>query len=250
MSEALFKYRLKVSPRGKRVRLRVSLQHGLEVSIPKGYDETKVPALLRRKKEWVRAALERAESHRKFFKPEPRWQLPSQITLPAIRQSWHVTVKQSEADFVAIRELAPNRLLVVGAIHNQAACRAALGRWLMRTTRTQLVPRLEKISRQTGIRYGGVLVKRQRTRWASCSRHRNMSVNAKLLFLPPELVDYVILHELCHVVEMNHSKRFWAVVAQYCPGYRRLDARLRDAWKAVPLWAGEDLRGRLATACS
>jgi hypothetical protein len=68
-----------------------------------------------------------------------------------------------------------------------------------------------------------------------------LSLNAKLLFLSPELIDYVMLHELCHVVEMNHTKRFWAVLEQHCSQYRRLDARLRDAWKAVPRWAGEDI---------
>jgi predicted metal-dependent hydrolase len=246
MSEALFEYRLKVSPRGKSVRLRVSFQHGLEVAIPKGYDESKVPGLLERKRQWVRAALERVESHRKFFEPEPRWRLPIEIRLPAVGVAWHVTSKQSDMAFAAVREVAPGRLLVFGAIQDEAACRAALSRWLMRQTRAALVPRLQTLSNKIGIASARVLVKRQRTRWASCSRRRVVSLNVKLLFLPPEFVDYVMLHELCHVIEMNHSKRFWAVLRQHCPAYRRLDARLREMWKVVPKWAVKDAGGRLA----
>src|SRR5262249_44058438 len=79
--------------------------------------------------------------------------------------------------------------------------------------------------------------KRQRTRWASCSRRKTLSLNSKLLFLPPELVEYVLTHELCHLVEMNHSTRFWAVLAEHCPQFREFDTRLRDMWKVVPRWA-------------
>jgi predicted metal-dependent hydrolase len=236
MSEALFSYSVRVSPKGRNVRLRVTFQRGLEVVVPKGYDVEKVPGLLERKKTWVRAALERAEAQRKFFEPEPSWRLPLQIKLPAISMVWHVTAKETDAPWVAVRELSEGQLLVFGATDDPAACRAALSRWLMRQTRKYLVPRLQSLSLKTGLKYHRAFVKRPRTRWASCSRHRSVSLNAKLLFLPPEEVDYVIIHELCHVVEMNHSKGFWDLVARHCPDYRHLDSRLREMWKAVPRW--------------
>jgi predicted metal-dependent hydrolase len=99
------------------------------------------------------------------------------------------------------------------------------------------VSRLQTLSLTTGLKYSRAFVKRPRTRWASCSRHESISLNAKLLFLPPDLVDYVIIHELCHLMEMNHSKRFWELVASHCPGFRRLDSQLREMWKVVPRWA-------------
>ncbi len=237
MSEALFKYCVRVSPKGRSVRLRVTLQRGLEVVIPKGYDEGKIPALLERKRNWVHAALERAESHRKFFEPEPAWRLPIQIRLPVVGAIWHVTSRATDVPWVAVREIGPEQLLVFGAIEDQEACRSALARWLIRQARGHLVPRLQSISLKTGLHYKGVLIKRQRTRWASCSRHGTISLNAKLLFLPPPVVDYVMTHELCHLAEMNHSKRFWQLVRQHYPGYRDVDAQLREMWKAVPRWA-------------
>jgi len=237
MSESLFKYQVRVSPKGRTVRLRVTVRNGLEVVIPKGYDESKIPGLLERKKHWVRAALERAESTRKFFEPEPTWRLPLQIKLPAVGAVWHVTSKQTDAEWVAVRELDPERLLIFGAIDDQEACQAALVRWLMRQTHQRLLPRLQSLSLKTGLRYKRAMVKRQRTRWAGCSKQGTISLNAKLLFLPPMAVDYVITHELCHLAEMNHSKRFWQLVEKHYPDYRQMDAQLRDMWKMVPRWA-------------
>lgn len=237
MSEPLFDYRVRVSPKGRNVRLRVTFKQGLEVVVPRGYDVGKIPGLLERKKSWIRAAIERAEAQRKFFEPDPSWRLPLQIKLPAIGMTWHVSEKETDVPWVAVRELAEDRLLVFGATRDQSACRAALTRWLMRQTRQHLVPRLQSLSLKTGLKYHRTFVKRPRTRWASCSRHQSISLNAKLLFLPPELVDYVIVHELCHLVEMNHSKRFWGLVARHSPGFHKLDSRLREMWKVVPRWA-------------
>jgi predicted metal-dependent hydrolase len=62
-------------------------------------------------------------------------------------------------------------------------------------------------------------------------------LNAKLLFLPPDVVDYVMTHELCHLEEMNHSRQFWQLVASHYPDYLSRDAALREMWKVVPRWA-------------
>ena len=66
-----------------------------------------------------------------------------------------------------------------------------------------------------------------------------MSLNAALLFLDPSLVRYLFVHELCHLVSLSHSRRFWAAVARVEPNYRALDRRLSDAWADVPLWVHE-----------
>lgn len=232
-----FKYQIRVSPRGRNVRLRVTVKKGLEVIVPQNYETDRVPDLLERKKNWIQAALEKAESHRKFFEPRPHWCVPNRVNLPAIGAVWHLSARETNVPWVAVRELGPDRLLVFGAINDEAASRAALKRWLMRKTRTHLVPRLETISSKTGIRFQRIFVRNQRTRWASCSRHRAISLNGKLLFLAPDLVDYVLVHELCHVVEMNHSPRFWKLVEQHHPGFAKPDSRLREMWKSIPRWA-------------
>ncbi|MBI5613091.1 MAG: M48 family metallopeptidase [Gammaproteobacteria bacterium] len=238
MSEFPFKYHLRISPRSRSIRFRVTPAHGLEVVIPQGYDPGQVPALLKRRQRWIRAALERVESLRAFYGPAAAWCLPGRIELPAVGLAWAVTAKQGDnAVRTAVREAGAGQLLISGAIDDEPACRTALGRWLLRQAHQHLVPGLERTSRELGLPYKRALIRRQKTRWGSCSRSGTISLNAKLLFLSPETVNYVMIHELCHRVELNHSPRFWRLVERHCPDYRRIDAQRRELWKAVPRWA-------------
>jgi predicted metal-dependent hydrolase len=82
--------------------------------------------------------------------------------------------------------------------------------------------RLEYFNRFYGFKYGRVSVRRQKTRWGSCSRTGNLNFNYRLIFLEPAAADYIIVHELCHLGEFNHSPDFWRLVAKQIPDYRLL----------------------------
>ncbi len=75
--------------------------------------------------------------------------------------------------------------------------------------------------------FNRVSIKQQKTRWGSCSSGNNLNFNYKILFLPENIADYIIVHELCHLKELNHSKRFWALVGKYIPDYTELRRELR-----------------------
>lgn len=87
--------------------------------------------------------------------------------------------------------------------------------------------RLEYFNRFYGFKYGRVSVRRQKTRWGSCSRTGNLNFNYRLIFLEPAAADYIIVHELCHLGEFNHSPNFWSLVAQQVPDYRNLRKRVK-----------------------
>jgi hypothetical protein len=236
-SKALFEYRLRESARARHVRLRVTPHNGLEVVVPQGYNPARIPGMLDRKQAWIRAALERTEAERRLHGPEPAWKLPDEIQLPALGQTWQVTSQEADTPWAAVREIGPGRLLLHGRINDEHASRAALARWLVRQAYEHLAPRLTELSGQLGLAFRRVGFKRQRTRWGSCSHHRSISLNAKLLFLDPMLVRYVMIHELCHLAEMNHSPRFWLLVQKHHADFRAHDRELRKGWKSVPRWA-------------
>lgn len=78
-----------------------------------------------------------------------------------------------------------------------------------------------------GFTYGEISIKNQKSRWGSCSRKGNLNFNYKIVLLPLELAEYIIVHELCHLREFNHGPKFWALVAQRVPNYKEVRRRLR-----------------------
>ena len=77
------------------------------------------------------------------------------------------------------------------------------------------------------LEYGKISIRNQRTRWGSCSRSGNLSFNYKIIFLDQKLADYIIVHELCHLQEFNHSKRFWSLVGKTMVDYKNLRKEVR-----------------------
>ena len=80
--------------------------------------------------------------------------------------------------------------------------------------------RVEYFSKIIGVTYGRITIRNQKTRWGSCSSKGNLNFNCLLMLTPPEVIDYVVVHELCHRKQMNHSKKFWAEVEKILPDYK------------------------------
>lgn len=87
--------------------------------------------------------------------------------------------------------------------------------------------RLEYLNRFYGFNFKRISIRNQRTRWGSCSRKGNLNFNYKLVFLPEKLADYVIVHELCHIKEFNHSASFWDLVGKTVPDYKNIVMELK-----------------------
>jgi predicted metal-dependent hydrolase len=98
--------------------------------------------------------------------------------------------------------------------------RAALERFYRRAARAEIAARLDRATAQVGRGYGGLAIRAQRSRWASCSPGGRMSFNWRLLLAPEHVLDYVVWHEVCHLDVPDHSPRFWSLLAERWPRYR------------------------------
>lgn len=105
--------------------------------------------------------------------------------------------------------------------------------------RRVLTEKTQAWAAEMGVDYGRIAIRQQATRWGSCSAKGNLNFNWVLVLLPEELQDYVIVHELAHRKEMNHSPRFWRVVAEYIPDYESRRKKLRDYGNLTDIRTGD-----------
>lgn len=236
MQTALPDYHIRQSPKAKNLRLRVTREEGLVVVVPKGYDESKIPTLLKQKKIWIADALKHIGETRRFLESEAVKHLPEAVNLVALGETWPIIYREEKSrSGVWLRTENGKLTISSSGLKQEAAIRKLIG-WLRARVREGLFPIAATLAAKHHFNLRGLLVKNQRTRWASCSAQRNLSLNTKLLFLSPDLVRYVLIHELCHTVHMNHTREFWRLVQACEPCYKVLDEKLREAWKTVPQW--------------
>ncbi|HAS52724.1 MAG TPA: M48 family peptidase [Nitrospiraceae bacterium] len=235
-------YQVRISRRARNVRLTISAREGLTIIVPHAFALSRIPSLVEAKKDWIASHLERFIAAARSCEDAPTDALPEVISLPALGETWQVEYRETPARSVAAVSDGTGKIVIRGAVGDERACRAAMKRWLSRRAGDRLVPWLLQISEQHGLPFLRAVIKGQRTRWASCSRSKTINLNYKLLFLPPPIVRYILLHELCHTRQLDHSPKFWALVMSLEPEYRSLVKELRQGQKLVPGWASHAQR--------
>ena len=171
----------------------------------------------------------------KFAGRQTRWlevQLQRLKDRPPIQTEWvagHQILFRGE--LVTIRNLSPGYVQLGDETVKSgeaANLRPGLQRHLHRLAARELPPRVMALAQQHGVVVTGVTVRNQRTRWGSCSRHGRISLNWRLIQTPGFVSDYIILHELMHRRQLNHSARFWQEVERVCPEYQKAERWLKQ----------------------
>jgi len=229
-------YEIRPSFKARSLRLKMTAGDGLTVIAPLGVDEQRVIELVASKRDWILAKLDQFAEVRHLLVDQESAR-PEAFELPALAEAWRVEYRMTKGMTVGAQTDQPGRVLVYGAVEDGERCKAALRRWLARHAKESLTSWLEAMAADGGLRFSQVVIKNQRTRWGSCSADNVISLNAKLLFLAPKLVRYVLMHELCHTLEPNHTSRFWTFLRQLEPQTDLLHGQMREAWKQIPPWA-------------
>ena len=118
------------------------------------------------------------------------------------------------------------RIHINPTIEVKPAIKAALDTWHREKAVEKISPRVKKLSRQTGLAYQQLKFQKMEKRWGSCTETNNIILNTEVVKLPFTLIDYVIIHELCHTRVKNHSKEFWAELSRHVPNWKELDEKV------------------------
>lgn len=216
-------YTIKRSSKAKYVRLEVRPETGLTVIITRSYKPDQIPEILKEKERWISGKLAKYGHIQQSGNTRS---LKKGDTVPYLGRNLKVVIRRSEGNIESV-SVERNRL-VVNLIVGNNGLNLLLERWYRMQAAQLIEKKANKISTSMDLRYGRLAIRGQKTRWGSCSQKGNLNFNWKLIMVPEPVIDYVIIHELAHLKEMNHTKRFWQLVEQYCPQWHNHRKWLRD----------------------
>jgi predicted metal-dependent hydrolase len=217
-------FSVRESGRAKRLSIKVFPRGRVEVVVPK-----------RTKAADVRNFV---EAHRDWIDKARPFALPSSVKLPGIARSFCIRYERDDGSKTVRYRVSGNTVILAGATRNETNCVTALKRWLTALAKKEYLPQLRSLAALTNNTFQTMHVRGQKTCWGSHSSTGTISLNYCLMFLDPQHLRYVMIHELCHARHMNHSKRFWRLVGSFEPDYRKLDRDLNTCWKRIPTWVG------------
>jgi predicted metal-dependent hydrolase len=228
--EAASGWHVRISRKARRLSMRVFPGGRVEVVVPPGVGLPAIERFVSQHRTWA----EKRSREFALQAPMAAERRPAEIRLPLTGQRWDVVYEASRRATISHRSDGILRLGLVRDSDHEVG--QLLLRWLGGVAQHELRRLLEDVAIDTGIGYERMHLRRQRTRWGSCSTAGTISLNICLMFQTPEVVRYLMVHELCHRQHMNHSSKFWNLVAIHEPRWRALDRELLKGWRNVPAW--------------
>jgi predicted metal-dependent hydrolase len=209
------------TPRARRYILRIRPDGSLRVTVPRWGSKREARDFVARQERWIARERDRVlQEH-----GSRDWHDGSEIWLRGERVPL-VVAPSAEGMTIAYGE---RRLSVLPGANIRHAVEADL----RRLAHSELEPRLRELAARHDLQPGRISIRNQRSRWGSCARAGNIALNFRLVQMPPEIRDYVLLHELMHLRQQNHSSRFWRLVEQACPAFKDAERWLRIQGKAL-----------------
>lgn len=236
-------YRIRRHPNARRITLKVHPDQSLEVVAPPRLSERRIERFMHEQAGWIavaRARLLRQRQSRPAGLDDP---FPRRVELPAIGSSLSVQYRHAQSGKCGARPRLhwdnEDALLIAGP-KTPDAVSAGLVQALKRIAANRLEPELHALAGEQGFNVERVSWRNQKSRWGSCRRIGpgvgRISLNIRLLLLPPESARYVLVHELAHIEHPNHSSAFWRCVENRQPDYREHQQAIKRASLNLPCW--------------
>lgn len=211
--------RTRESRRGKTARIIVGPRRPLEVIVPRGTTDAEVDDFLEEKRSWVERKVVTA---REIAGRPPRLGLDGHGFVWLCGERVPVERGNGRRSIATLRD---GHLLVAGSDDDAAG---AIERWYRREARWRVEEVANREAQRLGLEYEAIGIRDPRTRWGSCSRKGNLSFSWRLAVAPPEVLEYVVVHELCHLREPSHQKPFWRLLGAVRPSWQEQARWLRE----------------------
>lgn len=226
-------YSIKENVRSRHVKIKASVKHGLELIVPKRFNQRDIPHILEKNRGWIEKQLMKLQEKKAIPQNEI---LPSTIELPALQQAWQVQYIQTLDLKLNLIARPHQEIVLMGNIKNKSLCKKILTAWVREHACQYLLKLLQDISHEIKLPYTSAAVRNQTTRWGSCNSKKSISLNFKLIFFPPHLARHILIHELCHTVHLNHGEQFWQLVERFDANWAEHDRLIRKADEWIPWW--------------
>lgn len=225
-------YTIKKSRRAKRLRIVVSADQ-VQVVTPYGVNSKLIEAFVAEKSGWIQATKKKLKA--KFTQQSSFF--PHVITenslIPISGHQFSVCLKNSQSNQIICRFEEPFFVFekpfgeMTDSDKGQSEMREALIKCLIKLAKVEVLNYVEQYVSLSSLQPKSVTIKEQKSRWGSCGIHNDIYINWRLVMAPARVMEYVVVHELCHIQERNHSSAFWRLVAQYMPDYQAQRAWLK-----------------------
>ena len=189
----------------------------VKVSVPKTLSDDRVRELVNKRTTWIKTKLQE-QSERPIVKPK---EYVSGESFPYLGKHYRLKVITGNAASLKLKSGYLQATVEETDANAQSTTQSLLLNWYLTHAEKRLTEKTQRWAEIIGVEPNTVSVKGYKSRWGSCSIQGDISYNWRIILAPHHIVDYVIIHELCHMLEHNHSARFWSHVEQYAPDWRR-----------------------------
>lgn len=220
---------LRKSRRAKRFRLQIDPKGVFTLTTPWLAPKWTIHLFLKKHSGWIEKQMEKIETQKQI---RPDFKYRSGDTFYYFGEPVTLDIRPSDRKRPTIK-IRGNKMLITLYKHisepeGLKAVKKTIEKFYREKAEEVIHDRLQFFNEYYGFLYNRVTLRDQKSRWGSCSRLKNLNFNWKLIMAPIEVIDYVVVHELCHLKEMNHSSRYWALVAETIPGHKERRKWLRE----------------------
>ena len=207
-------FNLRRSLRARLIWLKVGLDGTITVTIPRSYPAKLVPDYVRKNAAWIVRNLEKFDRQ-----VEPAGRAAPAKSISYLGRPLELVRERCITGSEGVTRCADKLIINVGESESGSGDEV-LSAWLKQEAIQIISARSRDWAGRIGVKIKKITFRDQRTRWASCSQKANLSFNWRLIMAPEAVLEYVIIHELCHLKQMNHSRSFWQWVSRFCPDWR------------------------------